>query len=594
MSCTGFKKRNSIKKICGLLLSSLVAAMVFADDMEIEICPPEPEETTIEIPVDVGQLFSESAESASQSEQVNRLLSLLKSKTEEAVTGKEFGKSLTDSIQQIEDLKQELFDLMNNSVSEATKAELRERMNLEIEDRINQTFRAAEVNDNGSLNERGQKRLENDIEAIKNKYEALMNPGAVDAESESQVLFLKQKIGNEVAALESKKYVESSLKDGNVAFSAGKFSTIDGVEGWPYRISYSIDGNEIYSYAGILTYREISGRSIPQVPSVRSSTYEDDCKVYENFLDSVEVFNAAFTQNVDFIEALLNCSVKRGSEPSSYVITVDGFSLKNVVTGKNISANYKKIETVYETDPKIDVDFVVPSSTVPETLNVSVEPTVEDEIIAAVKETPAEERLNQEKVVDHSTVVQEPKQEPVVDLQVEITFDQDEVRTDREKKFPKRKENDSSTKKSKGGLSGEMNTYSSVLYFLPGTVNIYFDSYGDSVLTVGYALTGAVAPHCYLGVSAEFSPFVDDADFDFNNFALTGRVGWNWSFGSACRLSTFVDCGLLFGNLAAGTGVTLELSSASGNMAFVMGATNYITDTLDSVTKLSFGMELLF
>lgn len=540
---------------------------------------------------DLDGLFLQKEVKTSDNARVQKLYDSLSEKTVDILYGRSYDASLAEKIAEIEAVKQEIAALLKSDVSDQRRAMLQKKMRDEINERSSQKPRAAEVNPDGSLNDRGLQRLANDIEKIQEKYSSMESGIAPDAESVRKADSLRKKLSALVSALEGASFKESSAQDSGIKLSVQAFTRLNGNEGWPYTVSYSIGGTELFSVTGILSYEELSGKKIPEVPSIRSADYDKAREEYENFLDSVEVFNAAFEDGLDFVEAVLSISVKTGRDPSSYRILVDNMSLKNVVNGKNVcSFNFRNNFRIYQSEPAIDVELEATETSQPvkPSRNQS-ERQVEDELFDD-SSVSIKKKAPQVEDGEELDISEDDRNPPKVDNSVKSDFPvSDEWSTSNVQKTKLQKKRDS---------------YSSILYVLPGNLNAYLTD-NDVVFTLGYSLTFGLAEHFYLGLNAEVGAGVAAlsavntySDFDsfdkYGKFVLSGIAGWNWSLSPSCRFSVFCEGGFFFDTAAMGTGVSAEIASVSSNVALQTSCAYYYTSDMKSIAKASIGMEVLF
>ncbi len=573
-----------------LFMSSPVIG-AFADVADEERSAPA---TEPEVAAAVENLFSDETSSPAENSKVQQLFTLLEDKTGEAIAGRSFGTAVSSRIQEIEGLKQELWALVNGTDSEEYKNELRAQMEAEIASRVNRANRVAETSPDGTLNERGQKKLANDIEAIQKKYDDLSRTSAPDSETLRKAENLRRKIGEKLTSLDATSFTESSLQNSGVELSVGNFTVADGKEGWPYTVVYAIDGKEIYRTSGVLSYSDISGKQTPAVPSIHSSSYEDDRKKYDNFLDSVDVFNKAFEDGLDFIEATLTGTVKVGDAPSSYNITVSSVVLKNIVSGKTAASSYRTASAIYVSEPEIEVDFERPAPS--------------RETVAAGRHEAAPVEREEPSVVEEKTV-EEPRRivsierTPVAESERNET-PEESPRRERKVRRQREAERNKAETKSASLLQDNRTTLGALLYCLPGTYNVYAKG-DDFAFTVGYSLTAGISNHFFIGMNAEYAPVKFYAnenlfsiasleDYGLDRFVCTGVAGWNWNCGPSLRMSAFLEAGLLFDSFAAGSGMSFEFASASSNVALQTGFTGYVDNNLDSTFKFTIGGEILF
>ena len=578
--------------------------------------------------------YEEDEQSSADDLRVQDLLDALYEKTDSILGSRSYSDSVADRIAEIESMKQEIVSLLEVDSDGEKVRQINERMGDEISERMRRTPRAAEVNPDGSLNARGQERLENDIEMIRKKYEGLLNAGAPDAESVRKAESLRRNVADKIRSLESKEFTENSSQKSGISLKVGKFigrsgyssGTRDnaGSEGWPYEISYEIDGKKIVSYTGLLTYSDISGKKIPSVPSIRSTNYEADLEAYENFLDSVEVFNAAFEDGVGFIEAEVSGSVKAGRDPSSYVFTINAISLKNVVTGKTVrSFRYNKSAVTYQAYPEIDVDisgllnrtdssekaFDGSSASDKKRQLRKSEPKnwLENDGLPTKKQDEGNVRTNGSRRYEDLYVPNGSADKKNGSESADGSKSIDSGKT-REKKLPKYEDaknvpasTDLNFSARKSKLQTGRTSYGAILYALPGTLNAYMS--GENVTaTLGYSLSFGITDHFFMGLNAELGPdlfcYYDGSDIlipeDFGGLVFTGVAGWCWSFGPSFRLSLYGEGGLMFNKGAGGLGVSMEIASPNSNVAFLTSLSTYCTSDLENILKATVGMEVLF
>lgn len=612
--------RKSAKKFLSLGAMSLVLggfsfAQTFSGSDEenlfqlpTECFEFEPELTTVpalSTDVAVENLFAAQDQQPSvDSANVLRLYNLLNEKTVQARASKNYGQSLASRIKEIETLKQELANLLHNGSSNNNE----QMMNQEIQERLSRPARAAEKNADGTLNARGQARLANDLNAIREKYNSMgpsMNPDVLRRSN-----LLKSQIASKIRSLESAYVLESSIQNSGLELFFEDFKVIGGEEGWPYTVVYTIEGNEIFRNTGVLSYKDISGRGIPNVPSFDSPNYADDLKKYENFLDNVEVFNKAFANDVDFVEALVTFQVRQGSTPSSYNIAVGNVSFKNIVTGGLVKTFAGNRSGIYQSQPQIDVDLTMAS--VPDIENVSTQ--VSNSNVTIQQEESSNNALNiAVKVEVNSNQTQDqvhanPNPQPVEEKKEpaqNVVEEPKKNEQDKQKKYPKNSwwnSNPSPSVSDGAKIAGKKNSLGSILYFLPGTLNTYANE-TDVGVTVGYSLNFGFTEHLFAGLNLETGFFTGTTNYgDYYNdcydadgsLVFTGVFGGNWSVGSWLRMNVYTEAGLLFDDFAAGLGASIEFSSPKSSTAFNIGMTDFVTASGKNIFKSYIGLEILF
>ena len=244
---------------------------------------------------------------------------------------------------------------------------MQEKCEAEIQERMLEEQRLAELESDGvTLNSRGQKRLENDIAGIKEKYQKQIESykkNSVNAQTQKSLL---TQINSSLRSLESSTYVQSSISDDNLVLSIGEYDGTKDV--WPYTLVLYLGDVPVVTYTGNLSYSDISGKQIPAVPRYTADSNDPKAVEYKKYLDSVEIFDASFKTEPLFIEAQLAYTVKakNPSDASSYTVTVNSVLLKNIITEKTINSYNKRESVDFSYSTVSPVDWTSSVSTLPE------------------------------------------------------------------------------------------------------------------------------------------------------------------------------------------------------------------------------------
>lgn len=250
------------------------------------------------------------------------------------------GMTVLQQIDVIEGEKQVLFQ-NEQTISQniaAFNAEQDKLCEKEIEERRQQKPRLSEMNADGSLNDKGRAILESDIEAINLKY------AKIKADNEQQVKdsagklqeTLRKKIIDDINLLESKSYTADSLREESVYFRVGNYNGSAKSEGWNYNISFVFAGKTIYHSEGVLSYKNITSLDVPNYPNASDPKREQKIKAYNDYQESVEVYDSFFRMNVPYIRTVLTYSVKADDvrKASQYTVFIDKIDFIDVQTGK--------------------------------------------------------------------------------------------------------------------------------------------------------------------------------------------------------------------------------------------------------------------
>ena len=547
-------------------------------------------------------------------------------------------------IEDIEYLKGALQEIQAQS-DELSTNKYEGDMEVEISTRMSRQARIAELDGDGlTLNANGRKSIENDVEAIRKKYEDLFNEEktAVAKRSGPKTESIKGKIKELLEVLSISKFEASSMSNEGLTLTFGSFSGKTGSEGWPYRATFTANGNKVLEYTGLLLYSEISGKSVPSPAKVGDSNYEAKNNEYSTYLDAVDIFDALLKSN-SFVEAVLSYTVTPSSNALEYKFHASSLKFNNVLTGKTFKTLNKTDTFTYRPQPEIAVEFAgtVPEKDIPAPVPV---PEVPKIATPELRPDPAPARdismddsdifnpfAQEEKIVETQPVVKEeekkivetePEKKPAIRITIQAgAKNQDESSSSSQSLGPSiRTKNPDATKpeeKSKpkkkitnvpSVLDGGKSTYAAVLYFLPGTYNFYSRD-GKVTMTAGYALDFSILNHFYAGFKIETAilgldttkskPYNGESDsiafFDEGNpLVFTGTVGTNFNLSKNARLDIFGEGGLMFGEICVGAGVSLEILNPSTESGLFIGYTALTTESEKFYNKFSIGFEQTF
>ena len=556
-------------------------------------------------------------------------------------------KSAASYIEDIEFLKGSFQELKAQSDGLSSK-KYESDMEAEISDRMTRQARIAELDGDGlTLNANGRKSVENDIEAIRVKYDELLRDEKTAAAEKSgpKSESIKAKIKEFLSTLNTSRFEASSMADEGLKLTFGRFSGKTGSEGWPYTATFTVSGNKVFEYTGLLLYTEISGKSVPSPAKVGDPDYDAKNETYNKYLDAVDIFDALLREN-SFIEAVLAYTVTPSADSTEYKFTATSLKFNNVLTDKTVKTLRKTESIIYKPQPEIKVDLDLstqkseekapaattqPSAEViadtgvfnpfeaepapvepkPAEIKPAVVPVEVIEPVAPAEPKPEEPAQEEKKPAIRITIVTDPKtpekapEEPhSSNLGPSIrTKNPDAVRAKDEKK----KETKQKATKVSWNDDGKT-TYSAILYFLPGTINFY-NTGNETTMSLGYELDFALLNHLYAGFKFESNILKVDLDkasyYDGTDeslaisdtedpLVLTGVLGINYNLTKNTRLSLYGEAGLVMGDICAGAGISLEFLSPSTNSGFFVGYTALAGESEKIYNKFTLGFEQSF
>ena len=623
-------KKTSILFVSALFM--IASAPVFAQ--EDSLFQIEDEQPVVQQEVEPVQVTQRSLNQAS-SRVLNELRDQTQTKASSIANRNKNRTNPQDLINGIESLKQQYLQQTSglNGEEDSYIQEMQDKCEAEIQARMLEEQRMAELESDGvTLNSRGQKRLDNDIAGIKDKYEKLIDShkkNSVNAQTERALL---SQINSAIRTLESSTYTQSSISDENLKLSIGEYDGTKDV--WPYTVVLYLAGQPVATFAGNLSYSDISGKQIPAVPRYSGDTNDAKAVEYSKYLDSVEIFDASFKTEPLFVEAQVTYTVKakNPSEPSSYTVTVNGVQLKNIIT--------EKIINTYNCRDQFDLNYS-PASPVEWTASPAQTPAAPNKTVAAnpqIVESPKTEANSgttvnifppisivinvpdsdkKDNSPKHNIVEPQQKQEPKREAPVENRKNNTAPNAN--------VENTRTTAKLVEDPKGKKSV-SALLYCLPGTINFYSTPDGsDGALSLGYNLQFTVCPRLFLGVNLEFGLFQSDM-FNFNRYyggdsdsssggssmnyfsddffdycgdgfgfyLITAQIGSFVNLNNNIRFNYFGEAGICSDNFVAGAGCNFEFYSNTLNWGATVGYTGLVWDDLTYLNKLSFGLEFLF
>ena len=628
-----------MKKTSILFISApfmIASAPVFAqEDSLFQIEDEQPVQQEVE-PIQVTQRSL----SPASSRVLNELRDQTQTKASSIANRNKNRTNPQDLINSIESLKQQYLQQSSGLDGEQDSyiQEMQDKCEAEIQARMLEEQRMAELESDGvTLNTRGQKRLENDIAGIKDKYEKLIDShkkNSVNAQTQRALL---SQINSAIRTLESSTYTQSSISDENLKLTIGEYDGTKDV--WPYTIVLYLAGQPVATFAGNISYSDISGKQIPAVPKYSGDANDAKAVEYNKYLDSVEIFDASFKTEPLFVEALVSYTVKakNPSEPSSYTVTVNGVQLKNIITEKIINTYNSRDQFDLNYSPASPVEWTASPATTTTTTtttapNKSVTPSPQ------IVETPRTEANSGTTVnifppisivinVPDSDKKDNSSNKRIVEPQ-EKTEPRKEAPVENRKNNTKPNTNVENTRATAKLVEepNSKNSVSALLYCLPGTNNFYSTSDGtDGALTLGYNLQFSVCPRLFLGVNLEFGLFQSDM-FNFNRYRgdssesssggssmnyfsddffdycgdgfgfylITAQIGSFVNLNNNIRFNYFGEAGICSDNFVAGAGCNFEFYSNTLNWGATVGYTGLVWDDMTYLNKLSFGLEFLF
>ena len=421
-----------------------------------------------------------------------------------------------------------------------------------------------------------------DTESLKAYLYALLSPSPAQTAAESGTSLsseaesiLKQNLGEKLLGMKGKTYTLSSLRDPILSLRMGKFNGTEGSEGWPYTLSLKIGSQTLYQSTGHLLYSEITAKPVPRAPTPFTPDYDSRLKSYNLYLDTVDVFEGLFSKGKNFIEGTLSYTAEPSPDSSFYTVRISRVEFTNILTGRTVKALSCNETGSYFSEVPLTVDLVMPQ-----------------------QESKSGEKVP---VGFHDS----PKPE---------------------------KDTECKTKKIELQPNDKMDTYSALLYCLPGTISFY-DGNGQSFSTLGYSFTYGFTNHFYGGLNLEAAFFREDrrlhnnssgggaeepsgeeedggmsknyfrvewdssygADFyEDSPFVLTGVLGFNWNIGRNFRMAAYGEAGLIFNDPVLGSGVSLEYLTPSRNLSISTAYTWYIGCDDEFYNKFSIGIRKLF
>jgi len=237
---------------------------------------------------------------------------------------------------------EETIQLYNDAMDDECKAKIAER-------KAQPVRKAERDSKTGGLNETGKRLLAADIERIQTEYENMKknNEKQVrDSTSETNSQ-LRSKITSDIKSMEGTTYTADSLVDKSVYFRVMDY---DGdKEGWIFNITFDFAGTTILNSSGVLSYKEVTGEKIPDL---------NDTMGRFNYNNNVESYDNIFSNNPNFIEAVISYKIKADSSVSSaYTVTVSKIEFFKVTDSKKIKTVKPKEKFYYQYYPITDVDW---------------------------------------------------------------------------------------------------------------------------------------------------------------------------------------------------------------------------------------------
>ena len=423
---------------------------------------------------------------------------------------------------------------------------------------------------------------------------------------------LKKDLGNCLTSMKNKSFTLSSLTDPSLSLNMGRFNDTPGREGWPYQLSFKIGSQTLYESSGYLLYTEITGKTVPQAPNSFTPDYLNSRKTYDLYLDTVNVFERLFATNKNFINATINYMVVPSNDSSSYTLMLTHVDFTNILTNRNFKTIACNGTVSYISDIPLTIDLVDAQA-----------------LGKSIQETNPEMPPKPISLPPRSKFSSCPDEPSCTSPRC----------TTPEKKPAKKITN------YEASTTDKMDTYSALLYCLPGTLNFY-EGENHNFSTLGYSLTYGFTDHFFAGLNLEGAFYKDgEPTFNFghrgrsrrdgeesdsgtgtesetedgNNgdlvrnyyfydenpeehynmtiedspIVFTGILGFNWNVGQNFRMTAYGELGFMLDSPTIGSGVSLEYMTPSRNMGIFTAYTWYITDD-DFYNKFTIGVHSLF
>ncbi|MCR5217386.1 hypothetical protein [Treponema sp.] len=512
-----------------------------------------------------------------QQQEILKLSNEIEEKAMEIRNKKIEGLTAGEYIELIEAEKQTLY-ANEKSVNEAIASynnSLKEEYDKKIEERKNRPLQAAEKDSNGNRSELSQAALNSDIAKLQGEYEEKavenateLNKSIMDVQNQ-----LRKKISADIEKMESKEFTSSSLTDSSLYFRVDNYDGNAG--GWYYTMAFAFSGKTVYTDKALLTYKEVTGKEIPEAPKAGDKNIEKKNKLIQEYFDIVDSYDSFFRLNVPYIEAIITykISAENYTRPSAYRIKITNLVLKNV-------SNSKKIKTV---------NFL-------EVVNYNYTPACK---------------------VDWRT-----KSEQEADIKKEA-----KAKFEKEKKASKnaeRKKKESASSKNKSASNSTpssqdardtVSTFYSSGFAIPGNLSLYMNQ-EEIYFTIGYSFTIGLTENFFLGANLDFGfggdkkAMKDTGEYysgssyyssssssssteDLETFYdFTGIAGASFNLASCLRFSLWGECGTICGDIGLGSGASLELYTPNSGGAYI-SATALVTEE-KYLGKFSIGYELCF
>ena len=417
--------------------------------------------------------------------------------------------------------------------------------------------------------------MQNDLDAIDAKYEALKkeNEEAITQKITKAQKQLKDKIYQDISSLQAQEFSLSSITDENLYFRVGNYSGSIGKEGWNYTLSVKIGGKTVYTDTGLLTYKEITGKDVPDVPRYSDKDYSKKKALYDEYLDAVDSYDSFFRLNVPYVEAAVSYTVSADKPryPSRYNINIKKLTF-TVITNSSIIKNINADKNAkYQYTPSVSVDWTDDGGA----------------SIADIKDSSGDASDTSEASGNGDSNAKTSSNN-----------------TDKDTKTSS--SSDSST-------AGGRNSFSFLI--VPGNINFYSSANDDTCYTTfGYNLFLGLSDHIFIGGTLEMDPismlgyfldfaiaslfdttviYIDDGDSYANmHLTLTAALGFNINLTKNLRLSVIGEAGIINSKLGAGIGGTVEFY---GRAFGVYGGYSYtITSGSSQFHKFSLGVEFVF
>ncbi|MBO6176841.1 MAG: hypothetical protein J6O39_04800 [Treponema sp.] len=508
---------------------------------------------------------------AKQQQEILKISNEVEQKAMEIRNKKIDGLTAREYVELIEAEKQTLYS-NEKSVNDAVAAynkNLKAEYDKKIEARKNRPLQTAEKDADGKRSELSQARLDADIQALQNEYEEKavensteLNKSIMDVQNQ-----LRKKISSDISKMESKEFKSGSLTDSSIYFRVDNYDGNAG--GWHYTLVFAFSGKTIHTATDLITYKEITGKDIPEAPKAGDKNFEKKSRLVQEYFDTVDTYDSFFRMNIPYIEAIITYKIasERYTKPSAYQVKITKIELKNVSNSKTIKSINSTVKAGYNYTPACKVDWRTKS-----------------EQEADIKKE-ARAKFEEEKKTEKSGS---------------------------KKKKEKSESKASSTDPAYTGFQDDRDTFSAFYsngMAVPGNISLIMNQ-EEAYLTIGYSFTVGLTKNIFIGANFDFGAGGDRETLESNTenssyysnaetakeldfyYDVTGMLGTSFNLLKYVRISGWLEGGAICSKAGYGIGASLELYTPSSGGAFVSATALCTKEKI--LGKFTLGYELCF